>query len=70
MVSKMFLTFFREGKLGPFILDNVYDANVVSCVVTSKFSFFFFIWGGRGVGVGSVLYMLVFSYFSPPPVLC
>ncbi|KAK7852143.1 hypothetical protein CFP56_040125 [Quercus suber] len=26
----------REGKLGPFIFDNVYDANVVSCVVTSK----------------------------------
>ena len=52
MVSKMFLTLFREGKLGPFILDNVYDANVVSCVVTSKVSFFIFIWGVRGVGVG------------------
>ncbi|KAK7835190.1 short integuments 2 [Quercus suber] len=37
MVSKVFLTLFNEGKLGPFIFDNVYDANVVSCIVTSKY---------------------------------
>nr|POE61637.1 short integuments 2, mitochondrial [Quercus suber] len=30
MVSKKLLTLFRAGKLGPFILDNVLDANTVS----------------------------------------
>lgn len=30
MVSKKFLTLFRTGKLGPFILDDVPDSNVPS----------------------------------------
>ena len=30
MVSKKLLTLFRAGKLGPFILDDVPDANTVS----------------------------------------
>jgi hypothetical protein len=30
MISKKFLTLFRAGKLGPFILDDVPDANTVS----------------------------------------
>ena len=30
MVSKKLLTLFRAGKLGPFILDDVPDANIVS----------------------------------------
>ena len=30
MVSEKLLTLFRAGKLGPFILDDVPDANVVS----------------------------------------
>ena len=30
MISNKFLTFFRADKLGPFILDEVPDANAVS----------------------------------------
>ena len=33
MISKKFLTLFRAGKLGPLILDDVLDANIVSWVV-------------------------------------
>ena len=59
MVSKKLLTLFRAGKLGPFILDDVPDANTVSWLV-SYFFFFFF-------GVTLRLYMQVFYFSSSFP---
>ena len=53
MVSKKHLTLFRAGKIGPFILDDVPDANTMSWLVSH---FFFF-------GVTLRLYMLVFFFF-------
>ena len=57
MVSKKHLTLFRAGKIGPFILDDVPDANTMSWLVSH---FFFF-------GVTLRLYMQVFYFSSSFP---
>ena len=60
MISKKFLTLFRAGKLGPFILDDVPDANTVSWVVKFNKIFIFTV-----LYVTLQLYMLAFSLPTP-----
>ena len=58
MVSKKLLTLFRAGKLGPFILDDVPDANTVSWLVSYLFIFF---WCNITIVYASLLFFLLFS---------
>ena len=61
MISKKFLTLFRAGKLGPLILDDVLDANIVSWVV--KFHKVYILTFLYAI---LQLYMLAFSLPTPP----
>ena len=61
MISKKFLTLFRAGKLGPLILDDVPDSNIVSWVVKfHKVYILTFLYATLQ------LYMLAFSLPTPP----